>query len=383
MEGQRLLLVEGASVDDLGAALGRLRKEGFHSFMLLACEDDRWDAAILSAWLKTIDVPVFGGIFPSIIHRATCHRHGTLVIGFVARVEVAVVHRLCDRAGVEPQLLASAALLEAAGSLVVLFDGLAPNLETFVDGLYAIVGVRAVVVGGGAGHLDLVQRPCLLSNAGMLEDSALLVALPSAIDRGVAHGWQRLAGPFLVTRSHGNVVEELNYQPAFDVYRTAVESHCTERFAETDFFSLSKTFPLGIEGVDGDFLVRDPIKQSGDALVFVGELPQNATVYLLKGEAGALIASAGESARAACAESRGRGQAVDATVAMVFDCISRVLFLGAAFSDELAAIESALVDCEDIFGALTVGEIASSSAGVIELMNKSTVVALIEAPLHS
>ncbi|MEO7755063.1 MAG: FIST C-terminal domain-containing protein, partial [Dokdonella sp.] len=133
-------------------------------------------------------------------------------------------------------------------------------------------------------------------------------------------------------------------------------------------------------GVDGDFLVRDPIKQSGDALVCVGELPQNATVYLLKGEAGALIASAGESARAACAESRGRGHPIDATVAMVFDCISRVLFLGEAFSDELATIESELANCADIFGALTLGEIASSRAGVIELMNKSTVVALIETP---
>ncbi|MEO6687775.1 MAG: FIST N-terminal domain-containing protein, partial [Dokdonella sp.] len=289
MEGQRLLRVERASVEDLGAAIGRLCNQGFHSFMLLACEDDRWDPAVLSAWLRTIDVPVFGGIFPSIIHRATCHRHGTLIIGFVARVDVAVVNRLSDRAGLEPQLLASAALLEAADSLVVLFDGLCPNLEAFVEGLHAIVGVRAVVVGGGAGHLDLVQRPCLLGNAGVLEDSALLVALPGAIDHGVAHGWQRLAGPFLVTRSHGNVLEELNYQSAFDVYRKEIEAHGGQRFSETDFFSISKTFPLGIEGVDGDFLVRDPIKQSGDALVCVGELPQNATVYLLKGEAGALI----------------------------------------------------------------------------------------------
>lgn len=380
MEGQRLLLVEGSSVDDLGGAVACLRKDGFNSFMLLACEDDGWDPAILSAWLKTLDVPVFGGIFPSIIHRATCHRHGTMIIGFVARVEVAVVHRLSDRGGVEAQLLASAALLETADSLVVLFDGLCPNLEAFVEGLYAIVGVRAVVVGGGAGHLDLVQRPCLLSNAGVLEDSALIVALPGAIDDGVAHGWQRLSGPFLITRSQGNVLEELNFQSAFDVYREEVEAHCAQRFSDTEFFSISKTFPLGIEGVDGEFVVRDPIKQSGDSLVCVGELPQNATVYLLKGEAGALIASAGESARAACAKCRSRGHAVDATVAMVFDCISRVLFLGAAFSDELATIESELADCEDIFGALTLGEIASSRAGVIELMNKSTVVALIGTP---
>ncbi len=380
MEGQRLLLVERASVEDLGAAVGRLRNDGFCSFMLLACADDGWDPAVLSAWLNTLDVPVFGGIFPSIIHRAKCRQHGTLVVGFAQRVEIVVVNRLSDRAGMEPQLLASAALLEQAQSLIVLFDGLCPNLEAFVESLYAIVGVDAIVAGGGAGHLDLVQRPCLLCNGGVLADCAVLVALPGAIDHGMSHGWQRLCGPFLVTRSQGNVLDELSYQAAFDVYRKAVEAHSAERFSDTDFFSIAKTFPLGIEGVDGDFLVRDPIKRAGDALVCVGEVPQNATVYLLKGEAGALIASAGEAALAACAQRQCRGNGVDASMALVFDCISRLLFLGEAFDDELAAIESALADCEDVIGVLTLGEIASSKGGVIELMNKSTVVALLGTP---
>lgn len=378
MEDQRVLLVERASIEDLADAIARLRKEGARSFMLLACEADRWDPTILSAWLSTVDGPVFGGIFPSIIHRAKRHRHGTLVIGFPTTAEVAVIKRLSDRAGVEQQLLASAAQFESSQSLIVLFDGLCPNLEAFVEGLYAIMGLRATVAGGGAGHLDLVPRPCLLTNAGMFEDSALLVGLSGVIDRGMAHGWQRLSGPFLVTRSQGNVLDELNYQSAFEVYRKAVETHSAQRFSDTDFFSIAKTFPIGIESVDGNFLVRDPIKQAGDALICVGDVPQNATVYLLKGEAGALIASAGEAAQAACAARLRRGNVVAAPIAMVFDCISRELFLGAAFDDELAVIDAALIDCGDAFGALTLGEIASSNGGVIELMNKSTVVALIE-----
>lgn len=378
MEGQQVLLVEGGSVDVLDVAIGRLREGGSRSFMLLACEEDHWDPAILDTWLKTIDVPVFGGIFPSIIHCAKRHRHGVLVAGFPARAEVAVIKRLSDRAGVEQQLQNSAAQFDGSQSLIVLFDGLCQNLEAFVEGLYAIMGLRAAVVGGGAGHLDLVQRPCLLTNAGMFEDSALLVALPGAIDRGIAHGWQRLSGPFLVTRSLGNVLDELNYQSAFEVYREAVETHSGQRFSDTDFFSIAKTFPLGIESVDSDFLVRDPIKQAGDALICVGEVPQNATVYLLKGEADALIASAGDAAQAACAERQHRGNVVSPPIVMVFDCISRVLFLGTAFDDELAAIDAALIDCGDVFGALTLGEIASSKGGVIDLMNKSTVVALIE-----
>ena len=381
--GQNVLLVERASLVDLDSAIGRLRKAGSCSFMLLACEDDHWDPTILATWLSSIDVPVFGGIFPSIIHGAKCLRHGTLVVGFPVPAKVAVIKRLSDRAGVEEQLRASTAQLEGAQSLIVLFDGLCPNLEAFVEGLYAIVGFRSTVVGGGAGHLDLMQHPCLLTNTGVFEDSALLVALPTVIDRGMAHGWQLLSGPFLVTRSEGNVLAELNYQPAYDVYCKAVEAQSDWRFSDTDFFSISKIFPLGIECVDGEFLVRDPIKQAHEALTCVGEVPQNATVYLLKGEADALIAAAGEAARAACAERQRRTNSADASVAMVFDCISRVLFLGVAFNEELAAIEAALTGCDEIFGALTLGEISSSKAGVIELMNKSTVVALIETAPQS
>lgn len=365
-------------MDDLDAAIARLRIQGSRSFMLLVCEGDEWNPATLSTWLHLVDVPVFGGIFPSIIHRAKCYRHGTLVIGLPAAVEIVVIERLSDPAGVERQLQASAAQFEGSQSLIVLFDGLCASLEAFVESLYAIIGLRGAVVGGGAGHLDLVQRPCLLSNAGVFEDAALLVGLPGVISRGMAHGWQRLSGPFLVTRSQGNVLEELNYQSAFEVYRNAVEAHCERPFSEVEFSAIARTFPLGIESVDDHFLVRDPIKQAGDSLICVGEVPENATVYLLKGEPGALIASAAEAAQAACSEHQRRENVFGLPIAIVFDCISRVLFLGSAFDDELAALDAALIDCGDVFGALTLGEIASSKGGVIELLNKSTVVALVE-----
>jgi hypothetical protein len=58
--------------------------------------------------------------------------------------------------------------------------------------------------------------------------------------------------------------------------------------------------------------------------------------------------------------------------------MSRVLFLGDAFADELHAVDSALADTQIMVGALTIGEIASSKGGLIELMNKSTVVSLID-----
>jgi hypothetical protein len=382
IRGKLELLIDGSGVAELDAATRRLRESGALSIMMLACECDYWDQESLGTWLKTLDFPVFGGIFPSIIHGARHLRHGTLMLGFRSSLDVAVVSRLSDRSGLESRVHEHATILESAKSLITLVDGLSSNLEAFVECLYGLVGAGTAVIGGGAGHLDLLQRPCLLSNAGVLEDAALVVALPFRLDRGIAHGWQQLAGPYLVTRSHGNVLEELNYTSAADVYREEVEANSDLRFSDVNHFTISKTYPLGIESVDGEFLVRDPIKADGGALICVGEVPENATVYLLKGSQQALIEAAGDAATSARAERclHGNEDSADGYVALLFDCMSRVLFLGDAFEDELRAIESALVDAQDIVGALTIGEIASSQGGLIELMNKSTVVSLIEEP---
>jgi hypothetical protein len=380
IRGPLQLLVDGSEVTDLRAAARQLRDNGASSIMILACERDHWNPETLEPWLKSLDFPVFGGIFPSIIHAARHLRRGTLMLGFRSSLDVAIVSRLSDRSGLESRLEEHTTILGKAQSLITLVDGLSSNLEAFVECLYGMVGDRAAVVGGGAGHLDLVQRPCLLSNAGFLEDAALLVALPFRIDRGIAHGWQQLSGPYLVTRAHGNVLEELNYRTAVDVYHEQVEAHSDLRFSASNHFSISKTYPLGIESVDGEFLVRDPIKEDGGALICVGEVPENATVYLLKGSPHALIEAAGEAAANARAERSRRVEddCAEPYVALLFDCMSRVLFLGDAFADELHAVDSALADTQIMVGALTIGEIASSKGGLIELMNKSTVVSLID-----
>lgn len=377
-DDQRECFFKGGRIEDLQASAERALQAGAQSLMILASEADAWQPDQLSPWLQSLPVPVFGGIFPNIIHGARRHASGTLVLGFNESVEVAVVTGLSAQPGLEPQLQALTSFLEGAASLITLVDGLSSSIESFVDSLYEILGARVPVVGGGAGCLDFVQRPCLFCPQGMVGDAALLVALKSRIDSGIAHGWQKLEGPFLVTRSHANVLEELNYRPAFEVYRQVVEEHSGLRFSEAEFFAISKTYPLGIESVDGDFLVRDPIRRVDDHLVCVGEVPQNATVYLLKGDAQLLIASAGEAADCALRGRRTRmnGDDHSAFRALAFDCISRVLFLDDQFAAELQAINTALPGASSIVGALSIGEIANSECGTIELMNKSIVVSV-------
>ena len=97
-------------------------------------------------------------------------------------------------------------------------------------------------------------------------------------------------------------------------------------------------------------------------------------VYLLQGHSDLLISSAGiaaQTARSAYQDTHPD----EAPSVLIFDCISRVLFLDNLFDQELKSIETSLGKHNESFGALTLGEITNSHKGPIDLLNKSTVIA--------
>jgi len=59
---------------------------------------------------------------------------------------------------------------------------------------------------------------------------------------------------------------------------------------------------------------------------------------------------------------------------LFIDCISRVLFLGDNFQEEINAI---LQYNQNLVGALSLGEIANTSKEYLEFYNKTSVVAVI------
>ena len=374
MDGSCIELCRENSGAALTACINKVIQNGAASLIILACDADRWTPERADNVFKGLPVPIVGGVFPSIIHEGRRLDSGTLVIGLPCTVSMHVIHGLSSAPEAAEKALRNLASPNmGCKSLITLVDGLANHIERFVESLYGMVGLGVEVIGCGAGSLDLVQKPCLFTGDGLLQDAAVIIALPASLRRGVRHGWEVLDGPYLVTSSTGNVLETLNYQPAFDVYRETVESASGLHFEGNDFFSVAKTYPFGIEYLDGDILVRDPIRVNGQSLVFVGEIPENAMVYVLKGRTDRLIASAGQAAaeaHRAYLEETGRepGQA------LVFDCISRALLLGEDFPRELDSIRHALGEEQQMSGALTLGEITNTRNGPFSLLNKSTVI---------
>ncbi len=370
----KLTLCNEPSEGELERVIQETLSAGAKSLFILACEADKWHSKAVGPLLIGLNVPVFGGVFPRIIFEGRLLDHGTLVVGLNDAVELFLVESLdSSRHDINEEIQIASQGICKAKHLITIVDGLAENIESLIEALYGITGQNTITIGCGSGSLDFVKRPSLFSNKGMIQNAALIAAIPTPFNLGVSHGWEVLKGPYLVTKSNGNILEELNYSPAFNVYREHVEENSGLRFSDFEFFDIAKTYPLGIENHEGDILVRDPIVLKGQSLVCVGEIAENSVVYLLKGKPENLIMAAGSAAKKAYQRECSINE--DSSV-IVFDCISRALFLNNEFEKELESIKANIDEHEDFFGALTLGEISSTKNGPIEWLNKSTVISV-------
>jgi hypothetical protein len=340
--------------------------QGAESLVLLACDGNDCSPEQLDDWLSGLAAPICGGVFPQLIHDWKNHERGYIVAGLPATATVYNIPRLSD-----PDADFTRIVEDALGdgeppqSLLMLVDGLSSRIGALLDAVYDNLGSDPVYFGGGAGSLSFQSKPCLFSNQGMLEDHAQLTVLPWQFRLGVEHGWEKFAGPFVVTNSTRNLIHSLDFRPAFEVYREHVEADSGRAFTDDNFFDIAKGYPFGLEKPDRSILVRDPISRTGNDLNCVGEVPSNSVVHLLKGETANLIRAA---AAGAAAVPNGAGPAI------LVDCISRVLFLEDDFLQELDAVRESMGD-RPLFGMLTLGEIANGGDYCLEFYNKTFVVA--------
>ncbi len=353
-------------------AVRELKPAADEVVLLLFGEQGLPDIDRLTDELCADGVLFFGGVFPGLIYEDQSYRQGCLLKKFKA---VAPPVLFPDLAA-DPALETDSFDLSPDASrytAITFVDGLASSLSPFLESLNNLIGDRVTFIGGGAGTLALKSRPCVFSAEGYCANAAVCCIVENEISLSVRHGWQKLAGPYIATRADGNRVYTLNWQKVGDVYQPAVTADSGRDFSKEDFFDIAKGYPFGMIRENAEDVVRDPIGlgASGE-LICVGEVPAHTLLYLLKGEKDGLIRAAEEAARA-CTTPAGAGEA------FIVDCISRKLFLGDEFREELAVLNDALPAGIRPEGVLSLGELSSYSSGLLEFFNKTVIVGLMSS----
>ena len=351
-------------------------KDNVKGLLILSCDANRFTPERLDNILNKVEIPLFGGIFPAILHGREKLEKGTIIIGLNCRPVVGIIEDISD-----PELDFDAKLEElfaepdCGKTMFVFADGYSRRISNLLETLYSYFGLGVSFLGGGAGSinptvLDMTNMPCLFTNKGLIKDSALLAVVDKTSGVEVNHGFHKISGPYKVTETCGNVIKSLDWRSSFDVYKEIIAEHSEELITHANFFEIAKNFPFGIDRMGAEVIVRDPFTVEGDSLIVATEIPQESFVAVLTGDKQSLVAAAARSAETAKKSFQGK------TEEMVFliDCISRVLFLGDDFSEEVNAVWQ--VDTP-LVGILALGEIANSGKNYMELYNKTCVVGIL------
>lgn len=258
---------------------------------------------------------------------------------------------------------------QSTKSALILTDGLTENIEETLDLVIKSLPSNTTIFGGGAGSLSFEKKPCLFSPKGIYQDAMIVVTMAHVWELVISHGWDILDGPFLANEVNGNEIIQLNFQPAIDIYSSVIETHAKQTFHENSFFDLAQTYPFGIDRLDDELLVRDPIKLDNNNLICVGDIPENTMLYILKGEPSALIKATKDAVTIAYTDHA-------SSSGFLFTCVSRELFLKERFKEELRGVANPTNEGIPLIGVLALGEITSSINGCIDFHNKTAVMAL-------
>jgi len=261
------------------------------------------------------------------------------------------------------------ALLESGinkGTAIIMPDGFQAGISEMLRGLYSEMGPDFQYIGGGAGD-NLKFFKTYQFTEQELSDNALAVALVQGLNvgLGVGHGWSPAGNPLVITKSRGKRVYELDGSPAFIEY-----SRRLGRITRDQFPVVAMKHPLGFANISGEFIIRDPLNVNDDQSIdFVTEVPSQAVGYIMEGRMGSLIRAAREAAQEAVSSIDDPG------FMLLFDCISRSLFMGDGFNGEIEAILETVGPDVPMLGALTFGEVGCYDR-VPLFQNKTTVVSV-------
>jgi hypothetical protein len=250
--------------------------------------------------------------------------------------------------------------------IFVLSDGLSVNGSILTAGLVDGTEGRTVITGGLAGDGDRFERTWVLVDGEPRRGMVSAVGLSGdaiEIGHGSRGGWDIFGPERRVTRSVGNVLYELDGQPALQLYKTYLGDRAAGLPATALLFPLAVRVP----GADERQVVRTivGVDEEAQTMTFAGDVPTGSLAQLMRANFDRLIEGANEAATATGLEPGGP------TLAVAVSCVGRRLLLGRRTEDELDATLSGLPADTELVGFYSYGEISPIAAGTCDLHNQT------------
>lgn len=240
-------------------------------------------------------------------------------------------------------------------AVILLSQGVRVNGSELIAGAVSVLGKSIPLTGGLAGDNGTFTGTWALLDDQVSDKLMLAIGLyGEALDfaHGSFGGWHSFGPARRATRAVGNVLYELDGEPALDIYRRYLGNYAK------DLPASGLLFPFAILSGDREEtgLIRTllGIDEAAGSLTLAGDIPQDGYLKLMHASTEALVDGAEAAADAVRRMARGGGQGLGILVS----CIGRKLVMGDRVDEEVEAVGEVLgQDCV-LTGFYSNGEIS-------------------------
>ena len=290
--------------------------------------------------------------------------------------------KLCREDIADPQrsracgeTLAQALKADDLAGVFVLSDGLNVNGSELVAGFSKVLGDDIPLTGGLAG--DGARFSETFVSADCAPRARTVAALgfygPAVrVGHGSAGGWDQFGPRRQVTRSVGNILFELDGEPALDLYERYLGPEESKGLP-----SSALLFPIQVYDLENpdSAVVRTvlSVDRGARSMTFAGDIPQGWTAQLMRGNLDRLAAGAADAARQA--RNGVRAGPSEQRLSILVSCIGRRLLMGQRAIEEVEAAGAELGADTIRLGFYSYGEISPhAKSGQCELHNQTMTV---------
>lgn len=259
--------------------------------------------------------------------------------------------------------------------IFVLSDGLNINGSELVQGLNEEnVHKDLIITGGLAGDGSDFKKTWTIWNGELIDNHVVAIGFYGDhihIGHGSKGGWDIFGPVRQVTRSEGNVLYELDYQPALQLYKEYLGDKAAELPSSGLLYPLAIQDPSSEESVK---LVRTilGIDEKTQSLIFAGDIPTGFLAQLMRANFDRLIDSAheaGELANERMLAHKKKGS--KSVLAVDISCVGRRLLLGERTEEEVETTLETLPEGSVQVGFYSYGELSPYFVGNCELHNQT------------
>lgn len=258
-------------------------------------------------------------------------------------------------------------------AVFLLSDGLCVNGTELVKGFNEHLSENIIITGGLAGDNDRFERTWVLSNRQLLSRQIVAVGFYGdqiCIGHGSQGGWDQFGPERRVTRSEGNIVYEIDYLPALELYKKYLGEKADDLPASGLLFPLS----VRMHSEDDTRVVRTllAVDEEAQSLTFAGDIPTGSLAQLMMANFDRLIDGAYDAAEAV----QSLPEQADKLV-IAISCVGRRLVLKQRTEEEIEATLETLPENTQQIGFYSYGEISPYAKGNCDLHNQTMTLTVI------